>query len=102
MIVIGVTGYSGCGKSYISQLISTLAQNIFQKTWAVLGADQLAFQLRNYNAEIKEKVVNILGSDVYDKETGLSIPKRINEIIFDPKNAQKRVQYVVLNAILTE
>jgi dephospho-CoA kinase len=70
--VIGLTGYTGCGKSFVSR---QLQQLIEQKgfTVEVIDADKLAKQIRDESTGAKKMIVEILGPQVYD-ENGISIP----------------------------
>lgn len=90
--VIGITGHSGAGKSYVSRLFKDVIESEFKKSCTILSADEIAFNMRNYNEEIKERIKQILGETVYD-ENGISIPAKINEIIFNPSKIEQRHQY---------
>lgn len=70
--VIGLTGYTGCGKSFVSrQFHSLLSEKGFQVE--VIDADKLAKQIRDESNGAKKLIKEILGPQVYD-EKGISIP----------------------------
>jgi dephospho-CoA kinase len=77
-LVIGITGHSGCGKTFVSGII----QEILQKKGLrcnILSADMMAKELRDTNPEAKAYIIKVLGPEVYDSE-GKSIPSKINEV----------------------
>jgi dephospho-CoA kinase len=97
--VIGITGHSGVGKSFISRLFKDVIESEFKKPCKILSADEIAFNMRNYNEEIKSTIKECLGEDVYD-EKDISVPSKINEIIFNPANADKRLRYLISSSIM--
>jgi dephospho-CoA kinase len=97
--VIGVTGYTGCGKTFVCTLLKELLSeskvlNPFQpvvsinsssKTCAILNADEMAKELRDHHEEVKQQIKSILGDEVYD-QSGKSIPQKINEVLMNASN----------------
>jgi len=91
-LVIGMSGYTGCGKSFISELLRKHFTSIGIPC-RILSADVMARQLRDENPQVKQNIIEILGPEVYDSESGISVPKLINDIIFKPENLRKKKQY---------
>ncbi|OQY26795.1 MAG: hypothetical protein B6244_12470 [Candidatus Cloacimonetes bacterium 4572_55] len=90
-MVIGITGHTGCGKSYIAAIFQRLAiEEGFRSV--IFDADQAARELRDKSPEVKLRIKELLGEDVYD-ENGVSVPSLINERIFGAQNDAVRQEY---------
>lgn len=90
-MVIGLTGYTGSGKSHVARLLARQADRLGYMT-RIVEADQLARDLRDHDPAIKQQVKALLGDEVYDANDR-SIPARISAIIFHEKNRPLRDAY---------
>lgn len=98
-LVLGVTGYTGCGKSFISKLIAEkLVMN--RLSVKILDADQMARKLRDTNPTVKKEIIDLLGSDVYDAE-GISIPEILAQRVFgeDKNEIRQSFEQIFLDRI---
>lgn len=92
-LILGITGYTGCGKSFISQQIQTLLAKVRKSRFVsfsnllktqeniscrILDSDKIAKELRDSNEKVKSAILHLLGSQVYDSN-GESIPSEINK-----------------------
>ena len=83
MLKIGLTGGIGSGKSTIAKIIETLG-------YPVYISDSKASELINRDKEIKKRLTELFGNDIYQPD-GLLNKKRLAEIIFNDKEAIKQV-----------
>lgn len=58
IVVIGITGNIGCGKSEVATLLRA-------KGCTVLSSDETAKRLMNENAEVRDKLKEVFGIDVF-------------------------------------
>ncbi len=61
MLRIGLTGGIGSGKSYISDIFRHLGVNVF-------NADEIAKRILDSNSEVKLKLSNLFGEEIYINE----------------------------------
>ena len=91
MLKIGLTGGIGSGKSTIAKIIETLG-------YPVYISDSKASELINRDKEIKKRLTELFGNDIYQPD-GLLNKKRLAEIIFNDKEAIKQVNGIVHPAV---
>lgn len=74
MIVVGITGGIGSGKSMVSSILKAMG-------YAVYNADIEARAIMNTNQMVVEDIKQLFGDDVYEQGT-LNRP-RVAELVFD-------------------
>ncbi|MBN2638626.1 MAG: dephospho-CoA kinase [Bacteroidales bacterium] len=77
MLNVGITGNIGSGKSWICRIFEAMGIPVFY-------GDQEAKALY-YDSEIKQQVIAVFGSDVYDKDGNLDRKKMASIVFSDPK-----------------
>lgn len=87
MIVVGLTGGIGCGKSEVSKMLS-------QAGYTVLDADKLARELSDTNAGIVHAVREEFGADIYDKEGRLK-RKALAQIVFNDRKKLEKLNGII-------
>ena len=99
MEVIGITGNSGSGKSYVSEFIKKyyLEQNIKAE---IIDADQVAKSMQNSKAEYMMAIVRKFGEDIL--EEGKLNRKKLAKIVFSNNQEKEKLdritqKYVVAN-----
>jgi len=91
MLKIGITGGIGSGKSIVCEIFRQLGVPIY-------NADYEAKLLINNNLEIKRKLTDSFGFDIYT-ETGILNRPLLANIIFNDKQALKTVNSIVHPAV---
>ncbi len=81
ILVIGITGCIGSGKSTVAKIISQFGYN-------VISSDENAKLLMNNNQKIKSKIKNELGTEYYTSD-GIIDSNKIAEIIFGQNTKNK-------------
>ena len=99
MKIIGITGNSGSGKSYVSEFIKKyyLEQNIKAE---IIDADQVAKSMQNSKAEYMRAIVREFGEDIL--EEGKLNRKKLAKIVFSNNQEKEKLdritqKYVVAN-----
>ncbi|HTA63519.1 MAG TPA: dephospho-CoA kinase [Bacteroidia bacterium] len=86
MIIVGLTGGIGSGKSTVAKVFETLGIKIY-------NSDERAKELY-FVPEIKEEIEKLLGKEVYVNETTLN-KKYISEKIFSDNELLKQVNAII-------
>lgn len=74
---IGLTGGIGSGKSYVASLLRECGVSVY-------NSDEEAKRLYNVDINLKDSIINLLGSELYDTESGqLNRPMLANLIFTD-------------------
>lgn len=99
MEVIGITGNSGSGKSYVSEFIKKyyLEQNIKAE---IIDADQVAKSMQNSESEYMRAIAREFGEDIL--EEGKLNRKKLAKIVFSNNQEKEKLdritqKYVVAN-----
>ena len=87
MIKIGLTGGIGCGKS-------TVAKMLTQRGIPVIQADELAKQIMQSDPDVKRRLVDLLGDEIYTSDGSLN-RKRIADLIFSNAALRNRLNAIV-------
>lgn len=80
VVIIGITGGIGSGKS-------TIANWIKEKGYQVVSSDTLAKELMQTNPELKSVLINAFGAAIY-LEDGKLNKSLLSDMIFSPTNSQ--------------
>lgn len=80
MRVIGITGGVGSGKSEILNIIQDMC------TCRIIRADELAKKLENKGEVCYKPLVELLGEDILDKQSGEIVPVKMAARIFSDKS----------------
>lgn len=80
VVIIGITGGIGSGKS-------TIANWIKEKGYQVVSSDTLAKELMQTNPELKSVLINAFGTAIY-LEDGKLNKSLLSDMIFSPTNSQ--------------
>lgn len=89
MITVGITGGIGSGKTTVAKLFELLGIPVFY-------SDDAAKNLMNYNAEVKQKVVDNFGSECYID--GVLDRKYLASIVFSDKEKLDKLNSIVHEA----
>lgn len=84
--VVGVTGGIGAGKSYVCNMISG-------EGYPVYDSDKEARNITNHNPEVREKLMMLLGEDIYT-DAGLDRKCVAQRVFSDPVLLQEMNQIV--------
>lgn len=88
VVIIGITGGIGSGKS-------TIANWVREKGYSVLSSDEIAKQEMSSNKELKNKLINEFGENIY-LESGELNKSLLSDLIFDINNSQvKKINQIV-------
>ena len=97
--IIGITGNSGSGKSYVSEFIKKyyLEQNIKAE---IIDADQVAKSMQNSESEYMRAIVREFGEDIIEEEK--LNRKKLAKTVFGNKQEKEKLdritqKYVVAN-----
>ncbi|HPF93296.1 MAG TPA: dephospho-CoA kinase [Tenuifilaceae bacterium] len=90
MIVVGITGGIGSGKSMVSSILKAMG-------YAVYNADIEARAIMNTNQMVVEDIKQLFGDDVYEKGT-LNRP-RVAELVFDNPTLLANLNSIVHPAV---
>lgn len=87
MIKVGLTGGIGSGKSYVGEIYKKLNIPVF-------SADDAAKEIINSNDQIKKKIINYFGKDIY-LENGVIHRKKLANIIFNNDIALQKINSII-------
>lgn len=87
MLVIGITGGIGSGKSTVSNYLT-------EKGYFVLDADKIARRLLEDNEEVINEVVETFGKQILNNE-GVIDRKKLGELVFSNENMRKTLEALV-------
>lgn len=87
MLLFGVTGGIGSGKSAVCDLLSS-------KHVAILAADTIAKQLTVELPEIRQELAERFGDDIYDSDGKLN-KDRLRELVFSDRRARAEVNQII-------
>lgn len=91
MLKIGLTGGIGAGKSYVGRIFSKLGIPVFI-------ADIEARKIQLTDSDVIEKLINLLGNDIYLPNGDIN-RKKLANIIFNDKIARQQVNEIVHPAV---
>jgi dephospho-CoA kinase len=94
MILFGVTGGIGCGKSVVCDFLK-------KKGIAIIEADPLAKELTNRLPEIRRELTREFGEDVYSAAGSLNVEK-LSQLVFSDSEARTRVNEIIHPQVLRE
>ena len=89
--IIGITGGIGSGKSTVSELIENAGYPVYY-------SDIRAKTIVNDNAELKQKIKELLGEDSYD-ENGFYNRKYVAEIVFNNEELLLKLNSLIHPAV---
>lgn len=89
IIVIGITGKTGCGKSYAAKYLSVKLNNSL-----IIDVDLLAKEIYRHDRNIVEKISAIFGKDILDASGNIDF-SGLGRIVFDDVRQMKK-----LNALM--
>lgn len=88
VVIVGITGGIGSGKS-------TIADWIIEKGFPVLSSDGIAKELMTSNPEIKKQLIVSFGEEIYLEDGGLN-KSMLSDLIFDPNQSKvKKINQIV-------
>jgi dephospho-CoA kinase len=94
MLTVGITGGIGSGKSTVCRVFRVLGIPVFQ-------ADNVARRLQDEDADIKSKLIEYFGPDIY-MENKLLNRKKLAGIIFNSPADLERVNHLIHPAVHKE
>ena len=90
MKIIGITGTSGSGKGYISDILRDLGYKVFD-------ADKICHEIYENNAECISEINNIFHDVITDGKVDRS---KLSKIVFDDKEKLNKLNYVAHKYVL--
>jgi dephospho-CoA kinase len=93
-ISVGITGGIGSGKSTVCEIFKLLGAPVFE-------ADKEAKRLLNINSEVRLKLINLYGDDIYAAD-GTINRKKLAGIIFNNDIQLSKVNEIVHPVVRTE
>lgn len=87
MIVVGLTGGIGCGKSEVGKMLA-------QAGYTVLDADKLARELSDANAGIVSAIKEEFGANLYGADGHLK-RKALAEIVFNDRKKMEKLNGII-------
>lgn len=87
MIVLGITGGIGTGKSTVSEIFSLCGIPVYV-------ADTESKKLTNTSPVIRQKLIKLYGEDIYDND-GLLNKSKLASIIFSDKTQLEKVNNII-------
>jgi dephospho-CoA kinase len=95
IVIIGITGGIGSGKS-------TIANWIAEAGYPVISSDSIAKELMTNSPAIKQKLIEAFGTEVYSEDGSLN-KALISDLIFSKENSQvKKINRIVHPYVLDE
>ena len=94
MLTVGITGGIGSGKTTVCKVFRILGIPVFQ-------ADDVARKLQNEDPEIKRKLIEYFGPDIYTETASLN-RKKLANIIFNNPADLERVNHLIHPAVHRE
>ncbi len=94
MLIVGITGGIGSGKSLICNIFKMLGVEIY-------NADFEAKRLMNCNTQIKSKLLDLFGNEIYT-ENNLQNKKMLADIIFTNPKALQSVNSIVHQVVIDD
>lgn len=95
MVIIGITGGVGCGKSAVLEFIER-EYNSF-----IVDTDKLAHSLQCRGKSCYKKIVSYFGPDILDKD-GIIDRKKLGSIVFNDKEKRQILNGIVHPAVTEE
>lgn len=87
MHIIGLTGNSGCGKSYIASMLA-------EKKCYIINADKVGHQVLKKNILAYNEVVSIFGNEILDSNNNID-RKVLGSIVFSNKEKLETLNSIV-------
>lgn len=87
MLLFGITGGIGCGKSSVCNFLR-------EKSVSIIEADPLAKELTNRLPDIRKALKAEFGDDIYSKEGQLN-KEKLTEIVFYDSVAREKVNQII-------
>ncbi|MFQ5824568.1 MAG: dephospho-CoA kinase [bacterium] len=87
MLLFGVTGGIGCGKTAVCNILK-------EKGVPIIEADPLAKELTNRLPEIRQALTGEFGKDVYDEDGRLN-KDVLSQIVFSNPEAREKVNQII-------
>ncbi|MDZ7261805.1 MAG: dephospho-CoA kinase [candidate division KSB1 bacterium] len=94
MIIVGLTGGIGCGKSEVCRMLGELGARI-------IDADTMAKQISETNEQVKAELKACFGNDIYLADGKLDRAK-LGRIIFSDETARLRINQIVHPYVIKE
>ena len=95
MKIIGITGSSGSGKSTATKILS---QELKAK---VINADEIVKQMQEEGTKYYEKIVELFGKEILQKEGTLN-RKKLAEMIFQDKSKREKLDKLTYKYVVEE
>ncbi len=86
MRIIGITGGIGCGKSHLVEFIKALK-------YPVYSSDQSAKEIVNSNDEVKNQIIDLLGSEAFID--GIYNVKYVSHKVFESEDLLKELNNII-------
>lgn len=91
-IKVGITGGIGSGKSFVAKIFQALGVPVYD-------ADKEAKDLMNTNATIKEALINVFGTEVFDADAKLN-RSYLSSLVFKNQEKLNQLNMIVHPAVI--
>ena len=92
--IIGITGGIGSGKTTVSKIIE-------KEGFSVYNSDQRAKDIVNFDKDLKQKIITLLGNDAYD-EVGRYNRKWVGQRVFEDHELLKNLNAIIHPAVKSD
>ena len=92
--IIGITGGIGSGKTTVSKIIE-------KEGFSVYNSDQRAKDIVNFDKDLKQKIITLLGNDAYD-EVGIYNRKWVGQRVFEDHELLKNLNAIIHPAVKSD
>lgn len=96
MKIIGITGSSGSGKSFISKILLNKYYNVF-----IIDADKVAKQMSNIDTLYYKEIVNIFGKNIITENLEIN-RAMLAEIIFSNDEKRQKLNSITFKYVVDE
>ena len=92
--IIGITGGIGSGKTTVSKIIE-------KEGFSVYNSDQRAKDIVNFDKDLKQKIITLLGNDAYDV-VGIYNRKWVGQRVFEDHELLKNLNAIIHPAVKSD
>jgi len=94
MLIVGLTGGIGSGKTTVSNLFESLGINI-------IDTDVIAHNLVNSDPSVLKEIVTLFGDDILNDDNSLN-RKKLAEVVFSNKEYKQQLEDILHPKILDQ
>ena len=95
MLIFGITGSFGTGKTTVSEIFSKLGAEI-------IDADKIVHNIIKENKKVYKKIVSLAGKDILNKTSKQIDRKKLSKIVFYNKGLLKKLCEIIHPSVILE